>query len=283
VTLARRPAYSPIRHLAWSIWLNHDPARCHLAIFTAYFDASGHPDATGRAPALFVSGFVASEQKWLRFETEWLALLDKYGITPPFHMTDFEAGKGQYAALKNKPAECEAFRAAAIRVMTRSTNKALSVGVVVPDFRRWLEEYEVAPDVPRHPYPWCAMEACRLVVRWAGNRVKAGKSRLSDQVKFVFQYGDKHQGAFAAAAKRKYGQVPIFLDSEGVTPFQACDFLAWEHRRWLSNRSPQAPARPRDSVMELARRIASDSAIYADWRTLSASAEQFGWPKRGQS
>lgn len=62
--------------------------------YTAYFDASGHPDDT---EVMYVAGFVASERKWLKWETTWLALVDDFGIVPPFHCTEFEARKGEYA------------------------------------------------------------------------------------------------------------------------------------------------------------------------------------------
>jgi hypothetical protein len=52
-----------------------------MTMFTAYFDASGSAAGTS---VLFVSGFVASTDKWLRFETEWAALLDEFNIKATF-------------------------------------------------------------------------------------------------------------------------------------------------------------------------------------------------------
>jgi hypothetical protein len=254
-----------------------------MTLFTAYFDASGHPDASGKAPALFVSGFVAPVEKWRKFETRWLALLDEHHIVPPFHTTDFEAGQGQYAALRKNASACESFRAAAIDIMTRYTNKAFSVGVIIPDLRRLFVEYEVPSDLPRQPYPWCAIRVSDLVIRWAGNRVKAGTAQLTDNVQFIFQHGDKHQGEFGEAAKRLYGKVPLFLKDKDAVPFQACDYLAWEHRRWLSHRATHSTPKPRDSAVALARRLAFDSSLYSDWNTLRRHADENGWPKRKAS
>ncbi len=272
--------YSPIQHLALAVFLNHDPARTYMAMFTAYFDASGHPDATGEAHSLFVSGFVASVEKWLRFETEWKALLNRFGITSPFHMTDFEARQGQYKGLTAE--DREAFRAEAIHIITSNTNKAFSVGVVVPALRRLFEEYEVPESAvfPRNPYPWCAMRVSGLVRKWMRNRLKAGTIKPTDNMEFVFQQGDKHRGEFEKFSRRVYRYVPLFKGSSDFVPFQACDYLAWEHRYFLSRRYDKPTPPPRPSNVELARRIAFDSSIYADWSTFERHAVKSGWPKR---
>src|SRR5207245_5801177 len=98
---ARSQPYSELRHMAWSIWLNHDPANCYMLILqsrftrsdakecTAYFDAAGDR----REPIFFVSGFVGSEKGWLQFEKKWASLLDEYDIKKPFHTTDYISGE----------------------------------------------------------------------------------------------------------------------------------------------------------------------------------------------
>lgn len=270
-----------VRHLASAIWPNHDPKRDHLALFTAYFDASGHPDAKDPAPALFVSGLVARMQKWARFERHWLGMLAEHSITPPFHMTDFEAGRGQYAAWRGDAERREAFRFRAIDVINRHTNKAFSVGIVVPDLRRMFEQFEVPDDLPRQPYPWCAMKACDYVARWALNRQRAGKQRGDDRFRFVFEYGDKHQGLFTNAFRAAYHNVPLFDTKAGAVPLQACDFVAWEHRNWLARRSAKPGSRPpRPSAVRLVRLLAPDSSSFSTLETLSGHCEQSGYPRR---
>ena len=39
MTLAGRQRYSVIRHLAWSIWLNHDPESCIVTVFAEFMAA----------------------------------------------------------------------------------------------------------------------------------------------------------------------------------------------------------------------------------------------------
>src|SRR5688572_3078575 len=105
MTPARRQEYSFIRHLAWSVWLNHDPKRCLVATFatfTTYYDASGSEgDKTG---VLVVVGLVANEYKWVRFEKEWAAVLKEFDV-PYFHRKELgeerKAGTGVYAKWKD--------------------------------------------------------------------------------------------------------------------------------------------------------------------------------------
>jgi hypothetical protein len=56
-----------------------------MVALTAYFDASGKPDA---GYELVVSGFISTAKKWQRFEEKWQRLLDKEGL-PYFHIKEF--------------------------------------------------------------------------------------------------------------------------------------------------------------------------------------------------
>jgi hypothetical protein len=205
-----------------------------MVMFTAYFDASGHPNDVGSTPALFVSGFVSTVEKWLKFEKYWLALLEEFHITPPFHMTDFESGHGQYAAWKDDREERERFRSEALHVIKRWTNKPFSSGVLIPDFQRLFREYAMPPEVPREPYPFCGEAVVVDLLRpWLEHCIKDGRFRMgTDNLQIVFEHGDKHKGLLEAALERRNVDA-IFMKKAALVPFQACDFLAWMHRRWL--------------------------------------------------
>jgi hypothetical protein len=91
---------------------------------------------------------------------------------PPFHMTDFESGHGQYAAWKDDIERREAFRSKALHVIRRWTNKPFSAGVVIPDLRRVFAEYDMPADIPSEPYPLGRLLATPGVLeaaRWAGD------------------------------------------------------------------------------------------------------------------
>src|ERR1700728_2073763 len=134
--------------------------------YAAFFDASGHPDDDQPNPVLFVSGFVASPARGRRFEAEWPALLDRYGIEAPFSRADFESGKKQYARFRRDPKLHHAFLSEAISVIKRGTNTPLSVGVVIADLARIYAERIIPDDWPRKPYPWCAGKVLGLIRLW---------------------------------------------------------------------------------------------------------------------
>lgn len=58
-----------------------------------YYDGSG---TTADAPFLTLTGLVASESVWERFEEAWAAVLLEHGISH-FHMTDAMALRGQFS------------------------------------------------------------------------------------------------------------------------------------------------------------------------------------------
>lgn len=228
---ARR--YSPVRHLAYSIWLNHDPDTRHMAMFTAYFDASGHPNAKGQA--MFVSGFVAPVSRWLKFEREWLDLLKAHKIKNPFHMTEFIACSEQFASWKHDEPRQLAFYRRALHLIARRTNRAFSQGLLLDEYWELVKQYEIPDDsaaaLPlRTPLSFCTLGAVTQLHKW-GNRRKRRGERIHGPIEFVFDRGDKHRGEMADAVREIFGFEPIFKDKADVVPIQAADILAWEHAR----------------------------------------------------
>ena len=82
--------YSLIEHLA-KIAGGSDWKRVRLAMFTAYFDASG--DNSCRF-VVAVCGFVASADAWITWETEWLERL-RVSDLDALHMKELEKSKHQ--------------------------------------------------------------------------------------------------------------------------------------------------------------------------------------------
>ena len=62
-----------------------------MAMFTAYFDASG--DAL-RQPYVVVSGYIANYLQWRYFEDIWTQTHDAHGVKIPFHMAEFMSALG---------------------------------------------------------------------------------------------------------------------------------------------------------------------------------------------
>jgi hypothetical protein len=268
--------YSAVEHLAYSIWLNHDPRERFMAMFTAYFDASGHGADQAPGSSLFVTGFVASVEKWLRFEERWLEHLAAYSITPPFHMTDFISGVDQYEALKNDAPKRELFLSQAVKIIKTNTRNTFSSGVVVDDLARMCREYDVG-DLPREPYAFCGAQVMVRVGDWARRCVKSRRLKATDELEFVFELGDLHQGHFLKYAKERIGRLLILKEKGKCIPFQACDLVAWAHRRALRNTHLDDYTMP-SAFADIMRLLpAPANGSFHDWANMEPMAKALGF------
>src|SRR5580658_8488112 len=99
--------YSRIEHITRSIWLSRFSWDRRVAMYSAYFDESGHPDGGG--VYMVVAGCVASVDQWAHLDREWGELLRPLGIEV-FHSTDFyqrqspfdRLSDGDYRGLLNR-------------------------------------------------------------------------------------------------------------------------------------------------------------------------------------
>lgn len=254
-----------------------------MAMFTANFDASGHPHDPSPHAAFFVSGFVSTAGKWTLFEEQWLALLAEFRIESPFHMTDFEAGEKQYASWKDDRPRRETFLLRAVDIIHKQTNKPFSQGVLLADIRRMFKEYNVTniDDLENAPYPWCALQVMRATAEWSARRLAAGTVKETDRLEIIFELGDLHRGKFMQAAEEAYGYVPIFKKKSEWVPFQICDILAWEHRHRYSQFARYGGGLTRASYEALARRLPQDALRFNSWESIERACRQAGFTRRG--
>src|SRR5262249_53870978 len=78
-------SYSPIEHLAKTVWPSRRWSEVVMGMYTACFDASGHEQGQD---FVVVSGFLSTADEWIRFESEWKNRLSKDGLDC-FHMRQF--------------------------------------------------------------------------------------------------------------------------------------------------------------------------------------------------
>jgi hypothetical protein len=65
-------------------------------MLSAYFDESGeHDTQTGHLKKLTLGGSIAKTETWDLLSEKWNRILKDFGIEC-FHMTDFEANRGQF-------------------------------------------------------------------------------------------------------------------------------------------------------------------------------------------
>jgi hypothetical protein len=191
-----------------------------VALFTAYFDASGSPDAT----AITMAGYVADVNKWAKFEKRWQEIVDRENIKY-FHMTDFASCRREFDGWKEKQAIRKQFLADLQDCAKKFTNKRFSASVVIADYNRANQEY-CLQEVFGRPYSLCGISCVEHVRKWANNR------RRVSELMFAFEDGDKDQGDFRNICRERFAPPinAVFLQKAGHVPFQAADLAAWKTR-----------------------------------------------------
>lgn len=244
---------------------------------TFYGDASGSP---ADAPIMFVSGFVSTAEKWKKFEAEWADLLDRYKITPPFHMKEFAPGWDQYASWKADKEKRQAFLADAIDILKHRTNKSFSVGVIPKDLQEVNQTYET-PSVYHYPYALCGTRVIALVNNWIKRRLRKQRGR-PEPIEFFFERGDTHQPAFERELRKLIPELqPMFRDKT-LSPLQSADFVAWLHARAMKFHMGVAKWGDVLEILDtLSRRLPNEKS----WEFMSKEAmlrtcERKGWPRR---
>lgn len=272
MTPVRSERYSPLRHLAWAIWLNHDPRDRYMAMFTAYYDASGAPKRPG---AMFVSGVVSSIEKWLAFEEEWPTLLERHGVRRPFHMTDFVRPDGEYKEWAGDLKRQAVFLTDIRESIKKHVLVTLSQGIVLADFERLHAEY-VVPTAWATPLSYCAFGAWHQLQEWGEHHLG-----MDDKVEHVYESGDSDWGTFVELARTIYGFTPIPRNKGDAAPMELCDHLAWEHRHWIEEREKNPHRRTRGSLLALANELpGSDLWGYGHWDKLRGAFDELEMPRR---
>jgi hypothetical protein len=264
MTPAGRQGYSVIRHLAWSVWFNHNRKRCWVTVFapfTAAYDASGSEnDADG---TLVVVGLAAIEHKWLRFESSWRTALAEFDV-PYLHMKELNhrhSGKGVYAKWKDDYKTPRLFLKKLIKVVKLGINKTFIYGTILKDYRSTNQLYRLREGAGS-PYVLTAGSCYDLVNNW----MKRNYPR--HQIFHAFEAGDCGQRDFKRLAKR-HRQIVLPIpkidpvSGERWIPFQAADLVAGAYREAAGKRGKVQTFDDYGEVLcELARTIPQKALIH---------------------
>ena|GEM_PF-1084239 len=222
--LRKNQAYSLFRHLGKLIFFGKYRDSMPMAVFSAYFDASG---TKKEHPVLTVAGFVARVKKWNRFDAEWSAILAEEKVTS-MHMTDFASSQGEFVSWKGQTDRRREFISRLSKCIHKNTNKGFASSVLLPDYREVNVEFMLSEYVG-HPYTLCARACLGALAVWA----KKKKVRTEEMLVAVEQ-GDEGQGELIRmAASDPFTVIP--LPKHKARAFQAGDVAAWKIRTLLQN------------------------------------------------
>jgi hypothetical protein len=253
--------YSPIRHLARAIWLNHDPARCWLAAFTIYYDASG-TELTGRP--LVLAGLLSTELKWRRFEREWREFLASYSV-PYLHMKEYAFSRGPFATWKGDEEKRAAFLREGIKVIKRRIHMTFVSHVMPEDYQEVDKLYDLRT-LPEHLFSVVSIGAVNRVTDWVKGR------HPGCPLHHVFEAGDAGLGVFFRHAPGDLSPSMSILPArdpltgDWFTPFQAADLVAYEFRLAIEHKLA-GKTQPRKAFHELVKMLPT-GAIYLDRKGL---------------
>src|SRR5271169_5029955 len=106
-----------------------------MAMYSAYFDESGHPDS-GRY--LVVAGAVADVRQWTHLEREWKGALRPLGISV-FHAVDFAENRAPYNGLTGH--ERTNLLMLLVGIIRRRVARTIAVAVDLGQHRATNEKY----------------------------------------------------------------------------------------------------------------------------------------------
>jgi hypothetical protein len=197
-----------------------------MAIFSAYFDASGHPD---QSDVLTVAGYAAAVENWIKFENEWKKILGGEGVTA-FHTTDFVSGQGEFVGWGGKDPEKVERRKRFVQQLMDCTDKLCAkffrTSVYLRDYNRVNAESKLEEAVGK-PYALCGSSAAYFLRLWANDL------GVLDTLLYYFENGDKDKGDLMRVHKKAFGREPKFLEKSEAKAFEAADFNAWKMRTAL--------------------------------------------------
>jgi hypothetical protein len=190
-----------------------------MAMFTAYFDASGHP---AQGAVLSVAGFVAHIDQWIHFEKNWKAALDAYGVSQ-LHMKDFGPGAGEFASWKNDKHKRQVFIERLINIIKTRCRRSFVNSIMLEHYRKVDQIYTLTE--MNRPLALAGDNCIQKVKDWAKDR-----NINENEIAIIFEDGDKDKGDLMRCCERDHGFVPNFMKKHQSCAFQAADLLAYEHR-----------------------------------------------------
>ena len=195
---ARWDAYSPVRHLAYSIWLDHNPARRRMVMYSAYYDASS--DQAALDDPLVIAGLVSTVDRWTRFEVEWSEVLARPEFNVPyFHFTDFISAGREFKGWRDDDDRRDELIRSLIPVLRRGVEHGEVFHMLPHDYHEVDARYDFAllhksVAKPLQSYSWSAFQCAIAMHHWLE------ETHPNDPANHVIERGDLGQGSLRGMA-----------------------------------------------------------------------------------
>ena len=203
-----------------------------VGMFETYCDEAGGLDHGFIA----VCGWLASVERWKRFETGWKQMLAAYEV-PYLHMKEFAHFNGPFDKFLTADSGPRTnFMKGATRIIRESVEFGFVCIVNYEDFRKVNARFQLK-ELVRSPYAL----AGRFCIARSNLWVRSKGHSLRD-VAYVFEDGGPDMGGLVELTKQDGIQIPTFSPSRdteiqaGMVQLQAADFLAYEMRKAVVDR-----------------------------------------------
>ncbi len=178
--------------------------------YAVYLDDSGHP---ADQPCVIAAGFLSTKEKWLAFELEWKAALEKHKVGDVFHMADFHSKR----AKREEGKVLEDLTG----ITVRHTQATFSVIVEMEAYKKVNNLYPLEECIGT-PYAIAARTVAKGINEW-----KTKFYKPEDTLQVFVESGTKHTGDMEEAFRRDHLPVPQKIPKAHAAA-QPCDLLAWE-------------------------------------------------------
>ena len=205
-----------------------DPTNCRVAIFHAYYDASGTETTPDSLLAMAV--LVATVEQWEAIEGDWRAVLKDCNV-PYLHMKKFTASKGPFASgWEGNETKRAKFLGRLADTLHSRIEYARVFDSLPADFNAADEQYQLRESgYWSGPYAFVSSLCRDYVQRWFM------ASHPTDHIIHVFEDGDNGQGPLIAYARKMKVPLLVAPKTDPVTgehnvAFQVADWVAYEHK-----------------------------------------------------
>jgi hypothetical protein len=219
-----------LAHLASALFA-FDAKERLMAFITGYFDESS--DAQTNSPLVYtVAGYVSTDVKWLDFQKEWKAVLDRENL---LHFSMKELSKIKKS--KNWTIEQEtSFLQELHSIIKKTYLCGFSVSLILNDYNSFSDEIKSQLGSPHFLTTAFLM---LLISSWTSD------NNLKEPILYVFEKGDEGKdndldfwfNEIFTPEMRNFFRIESFAFREKkFTPLQSADILAYETRKDINRR-----------------------------------------------
>ncbi len=230
---------TPVKRIVRVAFSRLETRSRYLAMLTCYCDESGSIQDR-KTPIFSLSGVVASDQQWVRFENSWGRLLRRYGVSEAFHMTDFEAVQGSYVGWpQSKRVE---FASQLSGIIKSNIGYGFVYSLAVHDWKQVFGDKFSGKQMQQAPYAFLLMSVLlgiRAHPLW--REPAAIVCEKNDLVEWQVR---SHFDDMKRDIYRDVFESLTFSEKSHCTPLQAADILAYEGSKYWHNKKIENDRRP---------------------------------------